>query len=196
MHQIFIKLYQKISVITLILLLSMGTHAANVVNDPSFEGGIPNADWTPTSTFGGIAGFPICTASNCAGVSFTHTGDWYVWIGGLIEGVTSSVEQLLTIPVDNEELSIWVFRGVCDAPTDTLFIRLDGIVIGTVICDATDTDFQLHTFSISGFNDGNAHNLFIGGTVGGTNGTNTNIFVDDVSIDRADIIFVDGFEGD
>ena len=31
----------------------------NVVGDWSFESGYPNTDWTPFSTFGGIAGFPL-----------------------------------------------------------------------------------------------------------------------------------------
>jgi len=155
----------------------------NVVADWSFEGGVPNADWTPFSTFGGIAGFPLCGPGNgCPAAGLAVTGVWNVWIGGLSDGVTSSVDQSIVIPSTATELTMWTLRGLCDDPSDTLHVSLDGSDIGTIVCDATEGAFVEQTFSVAGFNDDAAHTLLIGGTVGGTNGTHSNFFVDDVSI--------------
>ena len=155
----------------------------NAVGDGSFESGVPNASWTPFSTFTDIPGFPICTAANCAGVDLPNTGDWYVWIGGLADGVTSSVEQTLVIPEGETEMTLQVLRGVCDAETDTLDISIDSAIIDQVVCDTTDGAYTEVSVDISAYADGGNHVLNIGGTVGGTNGSNTNFFVDDVFID-------------
>ncbi len=48
----------------------------NLIGDWSFESGVPNSDWTPSSSFGGLAGFPIYQTP------VTNTGVWGVWIGG------------------------------------------------------------------------------------------------------------------
>ncbi|MGB3717449.1 MAG: M4 family metallopeptidase, partial [Candidatus Promineifilaceae bacterium] len=158
-------------------------NGTNIVADWSFEGGVPNADWTATSTFDGIPGFPLCGPGNsCPAAGLASTGVWNVWIGGLSGGVTSSVSQTVNIPATSTDLTVQTLRGICDDASDTLVVSLDGSDIGTVVCDATDGDFVEQTFSVTGYNDDAAHNLYIGGTVGGTNGTHTNFFVDDVSI--------------
>ena len=155
----------------------------NVVADGSFEGGVPNADWTAFSTFGGIAGFPLCGSGNgCPAASLANTGNWLVWIGGLSAGVTSYVEQTVTIPAAATDLTLYTWRGICDDPSDTLHVQLDGTDIGTVACDAVDGGWTQQTFSVAGFNDGGSHDLYIGGTVGGTNGTHSNFFVEDVEL--------------
>ena len=152
----------------------------NVVADWSFEGGEPNADWTATSTFGGISGFPLCGPDNdCPAASLAKTGSWLVWIGGLFP-VTSSVEQSITIPAPATDLTVQTLRGICDDPSDVLHVSLDSTDIGTVPCDGTDAGWVEQTFSVAGFNDGGAHTLNIGGTASGTNGSHSNIFVEDV----------------
>jgi cysteine-rich repeat protein len=161
------------------------TGSINILADWSFEGGVPNADWAASSTFGGIQEFPLCGPGNgCPAAGLATTGVWNVWIGGLSAGVTSSVEQTVTIPATATDLTVQVLRGICDDPSDTVHVSLDGTDIGTVVCDATDGNFVEQTFSVAGYNDGGAHTLFIGGTVGGTNGTHSNIFVDDVTIEN------------
>jgi len=155
----------------------------NVVADWSFEGGVPNDDWTAFSTFGGIDGFPLCGPGNgCPAASLANTGSWLVWIGGLAGGVTSSVDQALTIPAAATELTLLSLRGVCDDVSDTLHISIDGNDIGTVACDATDGGYVQQSFPLAPYNDGGSHTLLIGGTVGGTNGTHSNFFVEDVII--------------
>ncbi len=155
----------------------------NIVADFSFEAGVPNPEWTAFSTFDLLLDFPICGPTNgCPAAGLASTGVWNVWIGGLADGVTSSVEQTVTIPATATNLTVQVLRGVCDDPSDTLHVSIDGSDIGTLACDATDGDFVERTFPVAGFNDGGVHTLFIGGTVGGINGTHTNFFVDDVEI--------------
>ncbi len=175
-------------VLALAAIAAAPAYAAEAVADGSFEGGVPNADWTPTSTIDSIVGFPFCGAANsCPAAGVTATGDWAIWIGGSASGVTSSVEQTVTIPALATEMTLWTQRGICDDPSDILHVSLDGTDIGTVACDATDAGFVLQTFSVIGFNDDGAHALYIGGTMGGTNGTHSNIFVDDVSIDSVPV---------
>lgn len=158
--------------------------STNIVADWSFEGGVPNADWLASSTFGGIAGFPLCGPGNgCPAAGLTTTGDWLVWIGGLTAGVTSSVAQTITIPASATEITVKTLRGLCDAPTDFIEVTIDGNAIGTVVCDSTDGGYVGQAFSTVPYNDGGVHTLAIGGTVGGTNGTNSNFFIDDVVIE-------------
>ncbi|GGF57557.1 M4 family metallopeptidase [Alteromonas lipolytica] len=158
------------------------SNSSNLVGDWSFEAGVPNPDWTPSSTFGGVAGFPLCGPGNGCPVDLGNTGSWMVWIGGLSGGVTSSVSQDITLPVSATEISVEVLRGICAAPDDTITVTIDGNEIGDVVCDATDGDYVTQTFSIVPFNDGGEHTLAIGGTVG-TEDSHTNFFVDDVIIE-------------
>lgn len=158
-----------------------GTNSSNIVADWSFEGGVPNDDWLDSSS---LAGSPLCGPGNgCPAASLAPTGSWLLWFGGFASGVTSSVTQDITIPASATELTVRTLRGLCDAPTDSIEVTIDGSPIGTVVCDATDSDFVEQTFSTVGFNDGGVHSLVIGGTVGGTNGGHGNIFVDDITIE-------------
>lgn len=163
---------------------SDGASSSNIVSDWSFEGGVPNDDWLASSTFGGIAGFPLCGSGNgCPAAGLTTTGDWLVWIGGLSGGVTSSVTQDITIPAAATELTVNVFVGLCDDVSDSIAVSIDGSDIATFSCAATDTDYVAYSIPIAPFNDGQVHTLSIGGTVGGINGTHSNFFVDDVAIE-------------
>jgi cysteine-rich repeat protein len=156
--------------------------STNIVGDWSFEGGVPNAEWTPSSSFGGLSGFPLCGPGNGCPAVPTSTGSWVVWIGGLSAGVTSSVAQDITIPATATELSLKTLRGICGTPGETLHISIDGTDIGTLSCDTVDGGYVARTFPLAPFNDGQVHSLEIGGSVGGING-NTNFFVDDVIIE-------------
>lgn len=159
------------------------SNGGNILKDWSFEGGVPNADWTPFSTFTGIAGFPLCGPGNgCPAAGLASTGAWNAWIGGL-PGVTSDVTQTVQIPASATELTVQVLRGVCDDPSDTLHITIDGNDIGSVACDVLDSGFVQHTFPLAPYNDNAMHDLSIGGTLPGLNGTHSNFFVDDVYIE-------------
>ncbi len=154
----------------------------NVVADGSFEDSFSNGDWTATSDFGGIPGFPLCGPDNgCEAAGRANTGSWLVWIGGLSPpGVTSSVEQSVTIPAATTDLTMLVLRRICDGPVpDVLHVSLDGADIGTVTCDATEGAYIEYSFDVTAYADGAAHDLYIGGTTG-TQNTNSNFFVEDV----------------
>ena len=156
----------------------------NILQDWSFEGGVPNADWTPASTFTGIAGFPLCGPGNgCPAAGLASTGSWNAWIGGLTTGVTSSVTQSVVIPASATEITLQTLRGICDDPGDTIYVRIDGNEVGSVACDATDSDFVQYAFPLAPYNDNAMHDVYIGGTVGGTNGVQSNFFIDDVYIE-------------
>ncbi|MFD2167161.1 M4 family metallopeptidase [Thalassotalea euphylliae] len=159
------------------------TNSTNVVGDWSFEAGVPNPNWQPSSTFTGLEGFPICGPGNGCPAVPTKSGSWVVWIGGLPNGVTSYVTQEVTIPPAATELTVNTLRGLCDAPDDFIEVTIDGNVIGTVVCDTTEGSYVEQSFPVSPYNDGQVHTLAIGGTVGGTNGTHSNFFVDDVAIE-------------
>jgi cysteine-rich repeat protein len=157
--------------------------STNIVADWSFEGGVPNQDWLAISTLA-VPGFPLCGPGNGCPALPTNTGSWVVWIGGVAAGVTSSVAQDLTIPAAAKDLTLNVLRGICDTgPTpDSLQVLIDGNEIGTIVCDATDSDYVEQTFAITPFNDGLLHTLEIGGSVGGFT-RQSNFFVDDVTIE-------------
>lgn len=153
----------------------------NVVADWSFEDSFSNGDWTPFSTFGGAPGFPLCGPGNdCPAASLAQTGSWLVWIGGIGSGVTSTVEQVVTIPAAATELTLYTWRGRCDDASDTLHVQIDGNDVATLACNTTDGGFNQQVIPVAPYNDGGSHTLLIGGTVGGTNGTHTNFFVEDV----------------
>lgn len=156
--------------------------SSNIVADWSFEGGVPNDDWSPSSTFTGIDGFPLCGPGNSCPAVPTNTGSWVTWIGGLPDGVTSNILQNVTIPDTATELTVQILRGICGTPEESIQISIDGTEIGTLACDAEDDVFVQQTFPIAPFNDGQVHSIEIGGSVGGISG-NTNFFIDDVIIE-------------
>ena len=158
-------------------------NGTNMIADWSFEAGVPNPDWALYSTSTGISGFPLCGSGNgCPAAGVTVSGDWAVWIGGVATGVTSSVTQTVNIPSTALTMTVPTLRGVCDDPSDTLYVRIDGNAIGSLACNAVDPDFVTQTLSLAPYNDDSDHLVYIGGTVGGTNGTHSNFFVDDVTI--------------
>ena len=159
--------------------------SGSLLEDWSFEGGVPNADWAASSSLDvGIPGFPLCGPENgCPAAGIATTGSWSTWIGGISIGITSSVTQGVTIPPTATELSLQVYRGLCDDPSDTIHVNIDGNSIGSISCDVVDGGFVEYTFPLAPYNDNVPHDISIGGTVGGTNGTHSNFFVDDVYIE-------------
>jgi hypothetical protein len=73
--------------------IACDTAVENPIQDPSFEGGLPNADWVAP-----IDG-PICHPSNCVEVA-ARTGWWYLWFGRSagVTGVQQDVEVPLCPP--------------------------------------------------------------------------------------------------
>lgn len=171
----------------LILSICLSFPLSAAMVDGSFERGlVPNSAWTPASTFGGIQDFPLCGSDNsCPAAGVVQTGAWAIWIGGLSGGITSSVEQSVLIENNVSNITLWAFRGLCDDPSDTVDISIDATIVGSIVCDDVDDGMVEYMFDITagGFNDDAMHTINISGTVGGTNGSHSNFFIDDVGLD-------------
>lgn len=162
-------------------LISASAHA-NLVNDPSFEGGTPNASWTEaSSTFG----TPLCTVGACGAGTGTgpRTGDWFAWFGGTDGPETGSMSQSITIPVGAAELSFWMENPASSSTAHFLQVRVDGNTVWNYspsgVFDSV-VGYNQYTVDLTSFANGNSHVLeFYSVTNGG--GT-TNFFVDDVSV--------------
>lgn len=155
-----------------------GSAVANdVVADGSFETGKTGTAWTQAST---NFGSPLCDAT-CGGPD-AHTGDWFVWFGGISsKNEAGSVEQSVTIPSGKATLSFWLLGGVSGG-TGWMHVMLDGTEVFT-LTQADIPDYSEYTqvnVDVSSFADGAAHTLrFESQTF---SGGNTNFFVDDVSL--------------
>lgn len=83
---------------TYFLLDDVKVHSCDcreVVEDASLELGVQeNSPWTSSSTHFGTA---ICTAATCPreGIGVPHTGTTWVWLGGIANGTTNEVANLI-----------------------------------------------------------------------------------------------------
>lgn len=164
--------------------------AGNLVADPSFEEGTPNSSWTEVeATFG----TPICDAGGCGlgGGTGAHSGDFWVWFGGLSSGPTSgSMTQSLAIPSGATTLTFWVETPVCNAAngaSDFATLSIDGNELWRIDATAASCGtvgyFQV-SVDVSAYANGASHTLaFASQTIG--NGAVSNFFIDDVEIQAA-----------
>ncbi len=158
----------------------------NLVADPGFETGSPNAAWAEAST---NFGTPICDAGGCGLGSGTgpHTGTFWTWFGGFSGGVESgSVSQSLTIPTGSTDISFWAEFPVCataNGASDFVRLTIDGSEVWREDANSARCNvigYSLVTVPLGVFADGAAHSIsFESTTVGGTA---TNLFIDDVAI--------------
>jgi hypothetical protein len=167
-------------------LISASAHA-NLVNDPSFEGGTPNASWLESST---NFGTPLCTAGACGTGTGTgpRTGNWFAWFGGANNAETSSLSQAITIPVGAAELSFWMENPASSSTAHFLQVLVDNNMVwsyspGGIFSDAVG--YNEYTVDLTAFADGNSHVLEFYSVTNG--GGSTNFFVDDVSVVAAPI---------
>ena len=175
------------------ICLFIFTFNAYALEDGSFEAGFPNNFWILESSYGNIDSFPLCDINNC-NFDIARTGDWVVLIGGVPTGVFSRIKQNIIIDIYDTDISLWIYRATCDSFTDTVNVKIDGDIIGSLACFASDLDYNNHLYSLDGYNDNNTHILEIEGTVGGTNGNHSNFFIDDISIISSNLIYSNGFE--
>lgn len=171
---------------------AISNSAGNLVLDPGFEGGTPNATWAEAST---NFGTPICDAGTCGVGSGTgpRTGTFWAWFGGFGGGAEAgSVAQAMVIPTGSTALDFWVEFPVCNAANGANdFVRV--LVDGTELWRENATSarcgvigYQLVSVDISAYDDGLSHTVtFDSTTVGG--GAVSNFFVDDVAIAAAPV---------
>ncbi|MCC6560642.1 MAG: DUF11 domain-containing protein, partial [Xanthomonadales bacterium] len=171
---------------------AISNSAGNIVLDPGFEGGTPNATWTEAST---NFGTPICDAGTCGVGSGTgpRSGTFWSWFGGYGAGAEAgSVQQAMVIPTGSTTLDFWVEFPVCNAAngvSDYVRVLVDGSELWRE--NATSArcgviGYQQVSVDISAYDDGLSHTVtFDSTTVGG--GAVSNFFVDDVSIAAAPV---------
>lgn len=159
----------------------------NVVQDPSFEGGTPNAVWTEASS---NFGTPICDSGTCGvgGGTGANTGTFWTWFGGFGGGVEiGSMEQSLVIPTGASDLQFFVEFPVCatvNGASDFVRLTIDGTELWrqdatSALCNVA-TGYSQVTVPLGALANGAAHVVrFESTTIGGTA---TNFFIEDVSI--------------
>ncbi len=156
---------------------------ADVVADGSFEAGTPNPFWGEAST---NFGTPLCDAASCGGTgggTGPHSGGWWTWFGGIdTADETGSVDQDVTIPVGDADLSFWLEIPTSDT-SGLMEVSIDGNVLFSVT-EADASTFAVYdqvVLDVSAYADGGVHNLMFEGS--STAGAITNFFVDDVMLD-------------
>lgn len=158
----------------------------NILTDGSFEQGPTGTAWTQSST---SFGTPICSAGTCGFGSGTgpRTGTYWAWFGGLAGGTeTGTVSQSFVFPSnDSITLKFYLEIPLCDGPQDFLNVTVDGSQVfqvngGSSLCGTTG--YTLQTVDLSSYADGNSHTISFTATTFSANGTETNFFVDDISV--------------
>ena len=111
-----------------------------LLQDPSFEGGTPNANWTEASI---NFGTPLCDVAGCGnggGTAGPRTGDWWAWFGGTTALEEGSVEQTVNIPAGSTTLQMYLWIGNHSGSGQSDYVRV--LVGGTEVFRATDADTQ------------------------------------------------------
>jgi hypothetical protein len=107
-----------------------------VIQDPSFEGGTPNAFWSEEST---NFGTPLCDVASCGnggGTTGPRTGDWWAWFGGTASAEDGAVQQTVNIPAGGATLQFYLWIGAHSGNGTTDYIR--ALVNGVEVFRATD----------------------------------------------------------
>ena len=164
---------------------------SNAVPESGFESGTPNPVWAEAST---NFGTPLCD-DNCGIPDGANTGNWYVWFGGVFVFEEASVQQSLLIAATDTELTLARQVAACDSADDFVRLTLDGNTVWEVDGSSTDCGelaYSTETIELSSapggpYNDDSVHTIRVESTTVATNGSNSNFFIDDVSILRGEI---------
>jgi hypothetical protein len=156
---------------------------ATAIGDPSFESGSPNDAWEEAST---NFGTPLCDPTSCPAFNTARTGDWYVWFGGVDDGLeVGSMTQDITIPAEADTLAFWLYfaaETTVNPELDNVEVLIDDmqLFIATAEDEGMYEDYTLVTMDVTAFADGGVHTLVIQSSTEGDEVTN--ILVDDVSL--------------
>jgi len=157
----------------------------DIMVDGGFEAGPGSGSWIEAST---NFGTPLCDLAGCGNGTGTgpRTGTFWAWFGGIATFEEGSVSQSITIPVGTATLSFWLEQIVCDSPDDFLKVAIDADTVFTT--DGTSPlcgvlGYSQQSVNIDAYADGNSHTINFFSRVYGTNGGNTNFFVDDITLE-------------
>ena len=151
-----------------------------LLQDPGFEAGTPSPYW---GEYDLQFGSPLCDINVCPSTNYAHTGDWWVWFGGLDTPNSAYVSQTVTIPTGVAVVTFWLRISTSTPdPTDFLSVRMDGTEVASILGDATGyTDYALVTVPINTYANGAAHTLQLYSDTAQA-GTHVSFFVDDVNL--------------
>lgn len=169
----------------------------DVIVDGSFEAGQGGGTWIELST---NFGTPICSAALCGGTGTgtgPRTGDYWSWFGGIGTAVEEgSVTQTVTLATNSTaNLYFWLEQIICDDPSDFMDVIIDGTDTifhtdgSSALCG--QLGYTLQTVNMDAYCDGNTHDIQFHSITFGVNGTPTNIFVDDVSLEVCPFIGIE-----
>jgi hypothetical protein len=150
------------------------------VADGGFEAGPPHSAWTQTSTL-----FPAVIYQDGLNVPSPHSGQYLCWFGGSTQGQeTGTLEQTVTIPAGNAELSYYLKIYALGPDTDFMRVLLDGneLVKYTPADEAEFTAYKRAAHDVTAYADGGQHVLRFESTVAGMAGEYTNFLLDDISL--------------
>jgi uncharacterized repeat protein (TIGR01451 family) len=164
-----------------------GAPPTQLLGDPGFETGSPNASWAEASS---NFGSPLCTIALCGagGGTGPQSGTWWSWFGGIGGAVEiGSVQQSVVIPAGGANITFGFEAPVCvTANGANDFVRL--LVGGTEVWrrDATAANcntvgYVNQSVDVSAFATGAAQMVRFESTQSGVGGP-TNFFIDNVSL--------------
>lgn len=154
----------------------------SLINDGSFEGGIPNPSWNESST-----NFvtPLCNIGNCGnggGSTGPHTGNIWAWFGGANSSEIGSIDQTVTIPIGTNELNFWLQNASSSGTgNDYLQVQIDDTPVWTVNeGNPAYLNYAKVKINISAYANGQPHKIEFYSVCYGSG--STNFCVDDVSL--------------
>lgn len=139
-----------------------------VLLDPGWEGGSPNANWTELSTYFTT---PLCDLSTCNPAP--RTGSWWFWGGGIgapvldVVNEISETSQTVTIPTaTSATLTYYVTFPTCDTEiVDLFYVGVDGAVVyqTTTVAESAagncNTVYQQRSLDLSAYANGLPHTI-------------------------------------
>jgi hypothetical protein len=163
----------------------------NILNDGGFETGPNGGTWTEYSVYYGT---PICGAACVApGAPYAPAqGAYWVWFGGVdpfdasFDPELGQVRQVVTIPVGaTATVEFKLQMPNCDSVYDYVAFGFDTTAV--FLADGTNaacggTTYVQHSYNVSAFADGVAHELIFEGYQESWEGAISNFFVDDVKL--------------
>jgi len=180
-------LYKNFLILMFLVTVTGSIHAqTQLVTDGGFEAGAGSGAWNESSTTWST---PICSLVGCGNGSGTgpHTGSYFAWFGGVSGAVeTASLSQNFVIPLGGTvTLKFWIEQILCDSPQDFIEVKIDGNVLFTSdgsnpLCGVFG--YTLQTINLTPYADGLIHMLSFNATTFSANLTESNFFIDDVSV--------------
>lgn len=148
------------------------------------EGGNPNIFWDATTDHPSGA-LPFCDFS-CDDFNYGYEGDWWVWFGGWDISETASVSQSIVIPPGTYTLSFYVTVDDPESGGSLLTVTLDGETIFSLPrgdFDAYADGYVRVEVDVSGWADGQPHELKFAGYTEPVGDERASIYIDNVSVD-------------